>query len=100
MGSIVTYRLWTCNLRYRVWDGSHAGDSGHVTPGSGSGQGCHIGHCGSVTPGTGSGRVSLGRWKMFLPRYRVWEEGHPKDCGHVTQVQGLGGAFTLDTVDM
>ena len=91
---------WTCNPRYRVWDRGHSGDSGHVTPGSGSGKGCHIGHCGSVTPGTGSGRVSLGRLKIFISRYRVWERGHPKDCGHVSHVQGVRGGFTLDTVDM
>ena len=94
------WRLWTCNPRYRAWDGGHAGDSGHVTPGSGSGQGCHIGLCGSVTPGTGPRRVSLGRLKIFLPRYRVWERCHTKDCEHVSQVQGLGGRFTLHTVDV
>ena len=71
-----------------------------MTPGSGSGQGCHIGHCESVTPSTGSGRVSLGRLKIFLPRYRIWEGGNPKDYGHVSQVQSLGGGFILDTVDM
>ena len=53
-----------------------------------------------MTPGTGSGRVSLGRLKIFISRYRVWERGHPKDCGHVSHVQGVRGGFTLDTVDM
>ena len=42
----------------------------------------------------------LGRLKIFLPRYRVWERCHTKDCGHVSQVQGLGGRFTLHTVDV
>lgn len=42
-----------------------------------------------------------GRLKIFLPRYRVWERGHPKDCGHVSQVQGVEGVshWTLWTCD-
>ena len=29
----------------------------------------------------------------YHPRCRVREGGHPRDCGHVTPVQGLGGVL-------
>lgn len=60
------------------------------------------------TPCTGSGKVSLGRLKIFLPkyrvwegftlktvdmcpRYRVWEVGYTGHCGHVTPSAGSRG---------
>ena len=36
---------------------------------------------------------------MCDPRYRVLEGGRSGDCGHVSQVLGLGDRVTLDIVD-
>ena len=33
-------------------------------------------------------------------KYRAGEVGHNGDCGHVTQVQGLGRVIILGTVDL
>lgn len=47
-------------------EGSQPGDSGHVIPGTVSGDVRHPIDSGNVTPGAGSGKC------------------HPKDCEHVT----------------
>ena len=115
MGS--PWRLWTCGPMYRVWEVGSLGASGHVTPKCrvrevGSPwrlwtcylryrvwEGFILGH-GCENPGTGSGRVSLGKLQIFDPRYRVWEGSHPRECGRVGQVQGLGMDIMMETVDV
>ena len=47
-----------------------------------------------------SGRGSLRILQTFNTRYRAWEGVHNGDCGHVTQVQGLGRVVILGTVDV
>ena len=37
-----------------------------------------------------SGRDSSWILQTFDIRYRIWEGGYNGNCGHVTQVQGLG----------
>ena len=44
--------------------------------------------------------MSLLRLQIFDPRYRVWEGSRPGECGHVTQVQGLGKGIMMETVDV
>ena len=70
----VTWRWWRCGLRYRVCEGVHCGDCGHVTPSTGSRVGCQPEDTGYVTPGAGSGRRSLWRFWMSYSRYSLW--GH------------------------
>ena len=47
-----------------------------------------------------SGRGSLWLLQTFNTRYRAWAGGHNGDCGHVTQVQGLGRIVILGTANV
>lgn len=68
-----------------------------VTPGTLSGEGCHPEDCGPVTTATGSVGVHPGNWTCD-PRWRVWE-GVTLDTGNVrSQVEGLRGGDTLESV--
>ena len=87
-------------------------ETGHGTSGTGSRWWGHPGDCGHVTqsavseekadsgdwtcdPCIWSGRGSSWILQTIDIRYRIWEGGHNGDCGHVTQVQGLGRVVIL-----
>lgn len=46
-----------------------------------------------MTPVTGSGRGVTWEAEDISSQVQGLGEGHPKDCGHVSQVQGVGGGF-------
>ena len=87
---------------------SQLGDSGHVIPGTVSGDVCHPIDRRNVTPGAclGGGHpedcegVTTGAWSAkcgvsgdsghVTPGKGSWRQGHPGECGHVTSDAGSG----------
>ena len=51
------WRWWNYDLRYRVCEGVHCGDCGHVIPGTRSGKGHQPGNFGHVNLISVSGRI-------------------------------------------
>ena len=59
LGGCSPWRLGTCVPMYKVYEGVHQGNCGHVTPGKGYEVECQRGNYGHVTSGTGGKEVTL-----------------------------------------
>ena len=97
LGGCSPWRLWTCVPMYKVYEGVHQGNCGHVTPGKGYEVGCQRGNYGHVTSGTEGEGGYPGNW-MCDPRCMAWEGFIMKTVDVKFLVWGLRGGVTMEIV--